>query len=269
MSDNSDSTNERRITLGKIISYPVGALLLLTGLSVLIVGSFLSGLLIILSGALSLPIVRSKLKQNQGISLSRWATVAIVFTLVIAGGATMGDIGSDSDQPMETTEPTEEQDSADTSESSSSSDSSPSDTSTDSDSTQDNINSPPEELLPTIDDFDAGWTGGSSSDDPSQVTFVNTETDTFVTYNVSVHDSVEEASSELESRRPDATSTDDTSVGQEGFLYKPGERYVIIQFRHENVVGKVEYSGGNVLFPENNAANQARRLETSIQEGAN
>jgi len=109
MSDNSDSTNERRITLGKIISYPVGALLLLTGLSVLVVGSFLSGVLIILSGALSLPIVRSKLKQDQGISLSRWATVAIVFTLVIAGGATMGDIGSDSDQPMETSEPTEEQ----------------------------------------------------------------------------------------------------------------------------------------------------------------
>lgn len=263
MSDDDTGTGERRITLGKIVSYPVGLFLLLTGVSALVLGSFISGVLILIGGLLSLPIFRSKLKASQGISLSRWATVVIVLVLILAGGFTMGDMGTDTDQSMETTESTEEEeDAADTS------DSSP-DPETESDQsagTDDTIDAPPEDLLPTIDDFDAGWTGGSDSENPNQAQFFNTDTETSVIYNVSVYDSVESANTELENRRPESFSTESVSVGDGGFLYKPGQNFVVINFQYENVVGKVQYNGGNVFLPQTNAVNQAERLQTSIEE---
>lgn len=264
MADDDTDAAERRITLGKIVSYPAGFFLLLSGVSVLVLGSFISGVLIFIGGLLSLPIVRSKLKASQGISLSRWATVVIVLVLVLAGSFTMGDTGTDTSQPVETTEPTEEEKAANTS-------NSPPDSETVSDQsagTDDNIEEPPKDLLPTIDDFDAGWTGGSDSENPNQAQFFNTDTETLVTYNVSVYDSVESATTELEDRQPDSFSTESVSVGDDGFLYKPGQNFVVINFQYKNVVGKVEYSGGNVLLPKTNAVNQARRLQTSIEEGS-
>ena len=49
------------ITLGKLIAYPVGALLMLSGITSLF-SSVVSGVLITLSGIIALPYFRSKLK---------------------------------------------------------------------------------------------------------------------------------------------------------------------------------------------------------------
>lgn len=72
------------ITLGKLISYPIGLLLILMGLATMLV-SIAGGLAVLLAGIITLPLVRSKLRQSQGIDVSRWATVGIVVILVISG----------------------------------------------------------------------------------------------------------------------------------------------------------------------------------------
>jgi hypothetical protein len=79
------------ITLGKLIAYPIGILLILSGVGAF-ASSTTSGVLILAAGIVSLPIVRSKLKQSQGIGINRWATLGIVIVLLIAGGAAMGSV---------------------------------------------------------------------------------------------------------------------------------------------------------------------------------
>lgn len=96
MGDNSSDSDESggiNITLGKIIAYPVSLLLILVGLAGLIT-NVVGGILILLSGILGLPIIRAKLKKSQGVSINRWATVGLVFILVIAGGVVIGAGGS-------------------------------------------------------------------------------------------------------------------------------------------------------------------------------
>ena len=66
MSDmsNEDAENDNSgidITLGKIIAYPVGVILILSGIAGLF-SSVVSGVLITLSGIFALPYFRSKLK---------------------------------------------------------------------------------------------------------------------------------------------------------------------------------------------------------------
>ncbi|MCQ4331948.1 DUF4352 domain-containing protein [Natronomonas sp. F2-12] len=102
-SEESSDDSGINITLGKIIAYPVGILLLLSGLGGF-TQSVAAGVFLLLAGILSLPIVRSRLKQSQGIAINRWATVGIVIVLVIAGGSMIGGTGNGDTSSGETEE---------------------------------------------------------------------------------------------------------------------------------------------------------------------
>lgn len=105
----SDESGGINITLGKIVAYPISLLLILIGLAGLVT-NVVGGILILLSGILGLPIVRAKLKKSQGVSINRWATVGLVFILVVAGGVVigaggngdMGDTGDSGDTTVRT-----------------------------------------------------------------------------------------------------------------------------------------------------------------------
>jgi hypothetical protein len=83
--DDNGSGRGRSITLGKIVGYLFGILLILGGLGGLIQGP--GGVLILLGGIFALPIVRRRITDQTGVSFSRWAVALIVIVLVIAGGA--------------------------------------------------------------------------------------------------------------------------------------------------------------------------------------
>jgi hypothetical protein len=247
----SDKPNERRVTLGKIIAYPTGALLLLSGLGGLLAGNPLGGALILLAGIIALPVVRAKLKDSRGISLSRWATIGIVFIFVIGGGGIISGNADDTPEADNTESISQE---------------SVEETSTSEPEAGTLIQGPPETLLPTIEEFDTGWTA-YPGEDPREISFFNFESETELIYNVTVHDSVQEAQSDLQNRRPVNVATDSVSIGDEGFLYKYDARYVIIQFQVENTVGQVTFFGGpGVLTPESNAVSFARRFEDAITD---
>lgn len=72
------------ITLGKIVSYIGGTLLVLFGVISLLI-SPIGGLLLFVTGLFALPIVRGKLVNLTGVSFSRWAVFGIVFVGVIFG----------------------------------------------------------------------------------------------------------------------------------------------------------------------------------------
>lgn len=245
----SENESERRITLGKIVAYPVGVLLILAGIANLANGDILAGVLVTIGGAIALPIVRTKLNQERGIALSRWATVVIVLALVIGGGLAISNGGSG----------TPSGDGADSS-------GGDGDTNTPGGL----IEGPPEALLPTIDDFDADWGSGGSNSPENQTTFYNTQTETTLTFRVTLHDSVSDAEGHYSERKQsvedDGFGTESVSVGNEGFLYKPGEDVVDITFRERNVVGRVQFLGGNVMTPEQNARNFAELLHEKIVE---
>ncbi|SDQ44360.1 zinc-ribbon domain-containing protein [Natronobacterium texcoconense] len=80
----SSERSQWNITLGKLVAYPIGLLLLLAGFGAF-TDSILGGLLLLSAGALSLPIVRGILRHGSGITFSRWATVAIVLVAAFSG----------------------------------------------------------------------------------------------------------------------------------------------------------------------------------------
>lgn len=96
MSDENNTGDDGKggisITLGKLIAYPVGGLLILAGLVSLVL-SVAGGVLILLAGIIALPIVRSRLKRSRGIAINRWATVGLVVVLVIAGSVALAGSG--------------------------------------------------------------------------------------------------------------------------------------------------------------------------------
>ena len=237
MADNNEDDSGINITLGKLIAYPVGALLILSGLGGL-TSSLLGGVLILLSGILALPIARSRLKDQTGVGLNRWAASAIVLILMLAGG---GAISAASNGDMNT------------------------------DNTGDNgdgvqvIEQPATELLPTIDDFESGWRGGVEDD--GTATYTNVENDQVVQYNVTVYGSVDEAQSALDSRQPDNTATSDVSIGDGGFMYPLSDNAYIVQFHERNAVCKTTYQGGIATFnPEGNAEDLAQTCADAINQ---
>jgi len=118
-------------------------------------------------------------------------------------------------------------------------------------------------MLPTIDDFDSGWAVDERTDTSAR--FFNAETESTVSFNVSVHDSADAAASEFAARRPEDVATDAVDAGDEGYLYQLGEGYYIIEIRVQNVVGRVQFiSGPAVLTPESNAKDFAQLFADSI-----
>jgi hypothetical protein len=224
------------ITFGKLIAYPVGLLLILSGLGALI-SNVVAGVLILLAGIIALPYVRAKLKQSKGIGINRWATLALVLVLVIGGGALLGPTsggdtqvgGGDGGQSSQQTDLVSESDN----------------------------------LVPTIDDFGSGWQGGEEGNNTA--TYLNVETDTVVRYNVTVYESVSEAQTAMEERRPENVGTDSISAGDSGYIYAVSDRGYRSQVRVANAVCFTGYNGGvAVATPETNAIDFAERCANAI-----
>ena len=129
MSDDDDAGNDSgiNITLGKLIAYPIGILLLLSGVGGLI-SNPVGGLLILLAGVLALPIARSKLKDQTGVGINRWAASVIVLVLMISGAALLPQGSGGNDLATG-----------------------------DSGGGDGLIEQPAGELTPTVDDFESGW----------------------------------------------------------------------------------------------------------------
>jgi len=86
MAEESSDDGGINITLGKLIAYPIGFLLILAGFGGMI-SSLLGGVLLLISGVLALPIARSKLKDKTGVGINKWAASVLVLVFMIAGGA--------------------------------------------------------------------------------------------------------------------------------------------------------------------------------------
>lgn len=238
MSDNDNGDDGGiNITLGKLIAYPIGILLLLSGLFNLLV-SVAGGMVILLSGIIALPIARSKIKEETGVGINRWAASAIVIVLALVGGGIVAGSsgGLDTDNAGG--------------------------------GGGDNvqlIDQPATELLPTIDDFESGWRGEVNDDGTAD--FVNVESDEVVQYNVTVFDSVDAASNALDDRSPDNTATSEVNIGDGGWKYALSEEAYIVQFRQQNVVCKTTYQGSIATFDaEGNAEDLARTCADSINQ---
>jgi hypothetical protein len=223
------------ITLGKIVAYPVGGILILSGLTSLI-SSVVSGILILLAGLISLPIVRGRIKQSQGIRISRWATVAIVVILVVAGGSLLGGGNGGSEETPGQPE---------------------------------SISQSATGLAPTIDDFESGWQLIESNKEGNGAQFLNSDelSSKIVVYDVTVYEDVQTAEEALQDDKPERTSTEEVSIGDGGYLYEePGGIYVI-QFRTANAVCYTGYNPGAGDFSVNSELrSHAERCEESITE---
>lgn len=232
----NEGTNEDdggiNITLGKLVAYPVGLLLILAGLGSLLT-SVVSGVLILLAGVIALPIVRTRLKRSQGVSINRWATSAIVVVLIVAGGATVGPTGPSSGQSGDGGQ-------------------------------VESISQSDDDLVPTIDQFEAGWQGGV--EEGNTATYLNSETDTTLRYNVTVYSSVSEAESAMEEARPENTASESVSIGESGYMTVQGDSYRI-WFRTANAVCFTGYGAGPGVFSaESNAKDFARQCESTMTD---
>jgi hypothetical protein len=133
--------------------------------------------------------------------------------------------------------------------------------------TSDLIDAPPESLLPTIDDYESGWSRFDGEDGPPRESgFFNTG-GTTVEFNVTIHDTVEEAQNDLENRKPESVATESVFIGDQGFLLQRGPEYIAIQFRIANVVGETTYlyDERSVLTPGTNAKGQAEKFADAIR----
>lgn len=231
MSEKNNDDSGTNITLGKIIAYPVGGLLILSGIGSLF-SSIVSGVLILLAGIIALPIVRGRLKQSQGISINRWATAFIVLVLIVAGGATLG--------------PNAGQGSGDGG-----------------GGQAELISQSDDGLVPTIDQFDAGWRGGV--EEGNTATYVNSESDETLRYNVTIYSSISEAESAMEEAKPERTATESVSIGEDGFMTVEGDSSYRIWVRTANGICFTGYNGGiGTLTPESNAKDLAEQCENKM-----
>lgn len=75
-----------KITVWKLLGYGIGGLFVLSGLGNLLIGHW-HGLILILAGALLLPMARRRLAERHDVELSGGATFAIVVALFFVFGA--------------------------------------------------------------------------------------------------------------------------------------------------------------------------------------
>lgn len=243
MSDDVEEEEESdgiNITLGKLIAYPVGVALVLSGLAILILNP-VAGILILLGGLLALPIVRSKIKAKQGIRLSRWATVAIVLVLVVAGGAMIDTSSNSGTEPVG---------------------------SEGVDGEQQLIEKSPSDLVLQIEQVGSGWTkaGSESNETYAQSEFLNDD-DSYVSTSVEKYDTANQAAEEYRTRVEEVQETygtDSVEIGDEGILYSQGDLYTII-FRDANVVAEIQYDGELAVTPEQNIKDYAEMVQENFR----
>lgn len=242
----SDIGEAAQETLGKLIAYPVGLLLILIGL-IIAMGNAIGGGLIIIAGVICLPKVRAILTKTSGITPGPRVVVAVVLVtagagaaLSSGGGGGNGGDGANGDAtptPTLTPEPTQL------------------------------IEKPPDELLPTLEDLGEDWTDGETTD--NERTFINTEIDnTSAVFRVTVYDSIDAAKTDFADRRTqlqdDGIRTRDVKVGDEGFHYEPENDVNAVAFREQNVIGEVHYIGGIVVTAESTSKELAQVLRDTI-----
>lgn len=219
------------ITLGKLIAYPVGGLLLLVGLGMLAQGNSVSSLLFILAGGLALPIVRHQMKESHGIALNRWATVAIVLVSVIAGGA-LADTSpaTNPDEPIE----------ADA-----------------------------DELVISIEQLDSGWivTGKDNGTTTANASFGHTGDNAFLESQARVYETIAEADNVLDKRKnqtQERYSTEKVEIGQEGYLYEHGDMVVLV-FRDSNVIGVIRFHEEHGFSNKQKAKDYAQLMHENFE----
>jgi hypothetical protein len=130
------------------------------------------------------------------------------------------------------------------------------------------IEGPPDELLPTIDDFDSGW-ARDDVDQANETAFFKQDTGTHVSFAVQLHDKPEAAKAELEARRADVRerglATEEASVGDEGIRYEEGPDFITVEFRVQNIVAKMAYFTESEPFPDREADQLVALFEDSIR----
>ena len=218
------------ITLGKIVGYIVGPLLILSALGGFIGGSVVGGLLLLLAGLISLPIFRSKLKKKQGISLSRWATVIIVIVLLLAGGAMLGTSGDgtgaidDGDQSQ-------------------------------------TIEKPATDIVIQLNQLGSGWSEVSFEGNETSAVgeYYNVGEETYLDTSVDKYETTDDASDEYEARVSEVQErygTDSASVGHEAIVYSISDASFVI-VRYSNIVIEVTYQKEFSFDPDGEAVSFA------------
>ena len=218
------------ITLGKIVGYIVGPLLILSALGGFIEGSVVGGLLLLLAGLISLPIFRSKLKKKQGISLSRWATVIIVIVLLLAGGAMLGTSGDgtgaidDGDQSQ-------------------------------------TIEKPATDIVIQLNQLGSGWSEVSFEGNETSAVgeYYNVGEETYLDTSVDKYETTDDASDEYDARVSEVEEsygTDSVSVGHEAIVYSISDASFVI-VRYSNIVIEVTYQKEFSFDPDGEAVSFA------------
>lgn len=228
------------ITLGKIVGYIMGPILIFSALGGFIGGNIVSGILFLIAGSISLPIVRAKLKDNQGIGLSRWATVGIVLVLVIAGGVMVDTSGGGGAGPADS-----------------------------GGGDQTLIEKPATDIVLQLDQMGSGWTkaGEEGNETHAEAEFFRSEDSTYLGTVVDKYESTEAASDEYESREAEIEErygTDSVNVGNEGLLYSI-DSSVWVVYRYSNIVVEVQYQKDFAFDPDG----QATDFAEMVQENAN
>jgi len=207
---------------GKVGAYIVGVFLILSGLAVF-ADSVLAGLVLLAGGVLALPVVRSELKESQGIALGTWGAVAIVIVSIVAGGA----LAPSTDQT-----PSTEQNRAN-----------PADTPTTIE--QQLIQKPATDLVIQLDQLEVGWSGGVDGNETyAEGRFFQSQEDAILQTTVEKFDTVEsgdEAYTERTEEIQNQHATESVNVGDEGILYITSNSAWVV-FRDANVVAEVRFT---------------------------
>lgn len=96
-----------------------------------------------------------------------------------------------------------------------------------------------ENVMVTLDDLEAGWSGGEEGEGEAYFYNEGKDVEIVITdyFDISA---AQTAYDDLKSENTNNTASDDVSYGQEGFLVNPFEDYVMIGFRAANFVVKIK-----------------------------
>ncbi len=95
-----------KLTVGKVFSWIIGAILLLAGAGALLQTQFLSGIFYLITGAIVLPATRETISNKLNLEFSTGMLVLVVIVGLILGGVFMEDIGGTTNNESETDTPT-------------------------------------------------------------------------------------------------------------------------------------------------------------------